>query len=161
MEFLGFTRGRTRFRSTMLKKPVIADYAGLEMPADMLRTGIMAHITMQLVRFDPAVLNRVQAQIAGAVTGQIQAGEIGTLLLAENSTFRVMVRSPYVSKPIFSSQRAGVRLLWAFLDESFEAELTTEEQVWNLTFTGLTNISPLTLAGTCWDSDMSGFPPTG
>lgn len=159
MQFLGYTRDGVHVREDLLTRAVIADYAGPQMPADVMIIGKILTFTCELVKFDPAVMTLLMARYSGGTAGLILANEIGTLMVAEGRTIPVMVRSRYqAAKSQFSGNLPGIRMPNGFLDQSHEYNLATIEQSHRLTFTQITTIDSGTLSGTVWDTDMSTFP---
>jgi hypothetical protein len=158
MQFLGVTREGVRVAEEQLTQNVIADYAGSQQPADILAMGKILYLTMQVVRFDPIVMFALKARFVGSVPGAISSNEIGTLVMGENKMIPVMVKSPYQTKPAFVGYEAGINVPNAFPTGRMEWDLTTREQIYNLTFIGLPIIDFFTLSGTLWSTDMTGFP---
>lgn len=158
LEFLGHTRDGAHVREDLFTEPVICDIAGSRQPADMLALGKLVTVSLVIVRYDPAVMTKLNSRYIGGSAGALSANEIGTLMLSEDKTFKVAIKSTYQSKTIFTNYLAGIRLLWAFLDQGHDFNLSTSVQEHQMTFLGLMNVDPATLTGTCWDSDMTGFP---
>jgi hypothetical protein len=161
LAYLGRTRRGVRSAERLFSRPVQADLAGtLGMPADVLLSGKILVFTMELVYWDPAVMELVKGRYFGGLAGTIQAGEIGSLLLAEGLDFEVALLSQYQGlKSIYSANKPGLHAYHCWCSESIDANHSTEEQTWNLTFTAIPKLNPTTLVGTFYDYNVSSFPP--
>lgn len=157
-EFLGYAKEGVRIRETAFKRPVRADFAGTQMPADMALEGKIAMIEVPILKYDPAVLSHLSGRMLGGAGGVVQANEIGTLVLTEGKSFQLWIKSPYQSKSAFSNYAAGYRFPCAILPDDMSWNISTEEQVIRMTFIGLVSMNTSTLSGTLYDNDMTGFP---
>ncbi len=162
MLYLGLTEGPAEVQQVLHSGNVNADYAGAHgMPADMLLDGVTMLVTCQMKKVDPVVLNLVRAHFLG---GPLGGGILpGTLILAEQLAFTVMIRSQYVGiVPQFSAFNPGLRLRYAVASGQQRWSMGTNTQVNYISFLGLTLPNTLTvpMTYTCWDTNLGGFPPT-
>jgi hypothetical protein len=161
-EYLGTTVNGARSRAILHTGNVQGDPAGVDgMPLDMRMSGRGIVVTMQINKYDPSVMNAMEARFLGGFTGSVGVNEVGSLALTEGLTFELLVRSRYSFKTQFLAFNNGIHLLWAICNGELGRDYSTKEQVVDLTFFGFVNlILPPSdpRYGTCYDFDMTGFP---
>lgn len=92
----------------LLRENVFSDYYFL-IPADVQHSGVIARISFTLVQWEETILNQVRGGIRGRTAGQVNAADIGALMLA-GSLYNELylessVRTGGVLEPPFRFQR--------------------------------------------------------
>ena len=105
LEFLGFTEGPVRLNDQAYFEPVMADLSGPRMFLDMQYMGMGSYASGELVRYDEAVLKKLEKRLKGATAlyGSGDANSIGSLMLGEGYACQVVIKAAYGSKTVFSS----------------------------------------------------------
>jgi hypothetical protein len=89
---LGICRSQINITINQKDRPIQADNAGPELPADLQYFGADANIRATLSQFDPAVLDALSA-FASASPGVL--GPIGQPMAANGLTFKLIIPSNY------------------------------------------------------------------
>lgn len=167
LSFLGWTEQGVSITEELRTMPVMADYAGPQMPADIMLCGKVATARFRLIDFNEDVLEQyVFARIGGGAPGVVQKSEIGTLIRAENgletSLLRFCVkatRQPLVS--IYVNNLAGCNFPACFIQGPIEFPFGNRPQVVPVEVYTWAMIDKTGQTGaTLWNEDVSGFPAT-
>jgi hypothetical protein len=162
--YLGTTVNGARSRKILYGGNVQGDPAGVDgQPLDFRLSGRGIVTVVQVNKFDPTVMGYVENRFYTGAPGSVGPNEIGSLALTEGVTIAVMIRSRYATSghTQFVGYTAGLRILFAIVTGEVGEDRGTKEQVYDLTFTGFTNLClppNNTLYGKCWDNTIANFP---
>lgn len=101
---------------------IYSDERGPNMPSEVLRNGVDAKITLELWKYDSAILNAFIAQREGGVIGQM--GIIGQPMFQNSLTSTVQIASPSDSI-IYTFNRCWI------VDEC-AVQLSTQLKIWKI-----------------------------
>lgn len=118
LEYLGQTEGPTRITANPAWQGVKVDQFGDQMDYDIQFMGETDNvITLDLVRWDPLVYNKLQYWLANntftsaapLTSGSGPVGGIGTLMGLEGASIRLLIYANYTGKTVFTNMYTGTR----------------------------------------------------
>jgi hypothetical protein len=162
---LGWTERGVRITFDGAFEDVITDVSGTRIPFDVLDEAEQAFVTADLVLYDEAVLNTVNARrgfIAGASSpdteGTIATTAVGSLMRFEGFMYRLLVFCPYSQKTAYNTgtgMRPGYNFLSAYLDAAREIELSSRVKIQRCIFRAIPNWSQTAGGGTLFNFTVS------
>jgi hypothetical protein len=159
LAFLGYSVNGVQFAEQMLEQPVMADYAGPRMPADMMAAGKVITCQMMLTDYDPLVLNNCLARYNGGTAGALGVNELGTLLNAEGAMYRLCVKAKrQTAVAAYANYYPGINVPKGYFQGGFQYPIATSPQVVPLAFFGFPVVNKADLSAVLWNVDMTGFP---
>lgn len=119
--FLGHGEKAPSINFSAKWQDVITDLSGL-VPMDYVYAGESARVTVDLIRFDMAVLGNIQARARStsfptAVAGFDAPGQRGTLALVEGSAYTIWCVQSFANKSPFTGLPRGFRFPAAIMDD--------------------------------------------
>jgi hypothetical protein len=102
---------------------VMCDLGGQKIGTDQIYHGQDATITADIVRYDEAVMNALLARIQGGTTGAVGAGQIGSLMIGQALTQRLLIVCPYSTQTSYTGMTAAYNFLNTYLVGVSKVEL--------------------------------------
>lgn len=162
LQFLGWTQGGVTITEELRTVPIMTDYSGPQMPADIMLAGKTCVASFRLIDFNQSVLNYVFARYATGSIGRVKVDEIGTLLRAESGFFRFCVKASRRDLiNAYSTNLGGCNFPFCFIQGPLEFPFgnmpqVIPVQVYTWAMVDKTGASDAVL----WNDDTSGFPQT-
>jgi hypothetical protein len=125
--FLGHGERAPQIQHSVRLEDFVCDISG-SMPLDACYAGMMAHISVTLVRYNMIVLQLIEARARSStfpvsLPGIDLPGQIGTLVVIEQATYELWLRHDGAAKPFMQNPANGVMPLGYHY---FAATLDTE-----------------------------------
>ena len=125
-QFLGWSEQETGTRFDSAWEDVFADVSGPMVPLDVQYFGEQGYVSSTLTRYNEAVLQLLTPRVPGLTAGQMQNGQVGTLMITEGYAIKLFLYCPYISKTVFAagSMVGGYVFGAAWLADTFEVPLS-------------------------------------
>lgn len=158
LEHIGIVERDTRPQFIAFHQPISTDRTGPMVPDDVQYMGQMAFLQLDLIKFDEAVIAKLQTRVIGGTNGTITAGDIGTLLRHEGKAFRFLIQSQYRNKSAFAGMTGVMNFPVAFAVNVMEPSHSTQAKRWRLQLQFIPNWSGHLGNGVLFNSDETGAP---
>ncbi len=153
---VGFSEQNTKVITGVMHQDVNADYAA-SMPADQQMMGESVAVSLRLSRYNETVLTAIRQRLSSTYSsapGMGLPGAIGSLMVAQENTFGLIVVSQYSALAQFSDMLPGIRIPKAFLAGDTEVDLGTGVKMPIITFRGIADYG-LDGSYTLFDTNVS------
>jgi hypothetical protein len=162
LTFLGWSQSGFELRFMGSFRDVIADFSGPEVPADVQYMGELCYITGTLSKYNEAVLQAVMARAVGVGTlpGQIIANELGSLMVAQELAYPIVINAPYAGLAFQSATAIpGWQFFACYLDAEASRNVSVIVQQPRVTFRAIPIWNSSALTSQLYTNTIPSLPP--